>query len=255
MLRDCSQENGGIPSCGARENASHHGGSETLRWCGTSGMGWVIQGMEAEKSTQSEPLDVPSPIDLQREVDAKAWAESANRLRPWRNQFFEAVSAAIPSDRAARILELGSGPGFLAEHILRSHPAARMVLLDLSEPMHTLAIERLKPFAGRVSYVCRSFKGEDWTDGLGTFDYIVTNQAVHELRHKRYAESLHRSVRSILNVNGLYLVSDHFCGEGGMKNDALYMTVEEQRQALLAAGFEEVCELLCLGGMVMHGAV
>lgn len=204
--------------------------------------------------TQSQPLDVPSPIDLQSEVDAKAWAESANQLRPWRTQFFEAISAAIPSDRAARVLELGSGPGFLAEHILHSHPDVKMVLLDFSEPMHALAMERLNPFAGRVSFVCRSFREDDWTYGLGTFDYVVTNQAVHELRHKRYAEGLHHSVRSILNAGGLYLVSDHYCGDGGMQNDALYLTRDEQRQALLAAGFEGVCELLCLSGMVMHGA-
>jgi hypothetical protein len=129
-----------------------------------------------------------------------------------------------------------------------------MTLLDFSEPMHALAMERLRPFAGRVSYVCRSFKEENWMEGLGTFDYIATNQAVQELRHKRYAERLHRSVRSILNLDGRYLVSDHFCGEGGMKEDALYMTIDEQRQALLAAGFEEVSELLCLGSMVLHGA-
>ncbi len=215
----------------------------------------MIQGLEGEISTQSQPFDVPSPIDLQSEVDAETWAESANELRPWRMDFFRAISAAIPSNRSARILELGSGPGFLAEHILRSHPAVQMVLLDFSEPMHALAMERLQPFAGRITYVCRNFKEDDWTDDLGTFDYVVTNQAVHELRHKRYAERLHRSVLSILDVDGLYLVSDHFHGEGGMNNDALYMTVAEQRQALLAAGFEEDCELLRLGGMVLHGVV
>ena len=152
--------------------------------------------------TQTQLSDVPSPIDLQSEVDAKGWAESANQLRPWRVQFFEAISAAIPSERSARVLELGSGPGFLAEHIFRSHPSVHMTLLDFSEPMHALAMERLRPFAGRVSYVCRSFKEENWMEGLGTFDYIATNQAVHELRHKRYAERLHRSVRSILNLDG-----------------------------------------------------
>lgn len=204
--------------------------------------------------TQSQPLDVPSPIDLQSEVDAKAWAESANQLRPWRTQFFEAISGAIPSDRPARVLELGSGPGFLAEHILRSHQAVDMVLLDFSEPMHAFARERLKTFTRRVIYVCRCFKEECWMDGLGTFDYVVTHQAVHELRHKHHAGSLHGSVRSILNVDGRYFVSDHFCGEGGMTNDALYMTVEEQRKALLAAGFEDVCELLRLNGMVLHSA-
>lgn len=36
--------------------------------------------------------------------------------------------------------------------------------------------------------------------------------------------------------------------------DGLYMTVDEQRQALLAAGFMQVNELLRLRGMVLHRA-
>jgi hypothetical protein len=43
------------------------------------------------------------------------------------------------------------------------------------------------------------------------------------------------------------LVSDHFLGEGGLANDRLYMTVLEQRQALLNAGFSEVREMAVAG--------
>ena len=57
--------------------------------------------------TRFQPLDVPSPIDLQSEGNAKAWAESADQLRPWRTRCFEAIGAAIPSDRSARVLEVG----------------------------------------------------------------------------------------------------------------------------------------------------
>lgn len=91
-------------------------------------------------------------------------------------------------------------------------------------------------------------------EGLGTFDHVITNQAVHELRHKRYAEPLHKQVRSVLQLEGTYLVSDHYFGEDGMKKEGLYMTVEEQRQTLLTAGFTRVEELLRHGGMVLHSA-
>lgn len=201
------------------------------------------------------PPDVPSPIDLQAEADALAWAESANTLRPWRLAFFEAISNAIDSTRAVRVLELGSGPGFLAEHILSAHPLAEMVLLDFSKPMHRLAMERLQRFSGRVTCVERSFKKADWMSGLGLFDYVVTNQAVHELRHKRYAEPLHRQVRSVLDDGGVYLISDHFFGDDGMKKEGLYMTVEEQQAALVSAGFRSVHERLRQGGMSLHSAV
>lgn len=202
----------------------------------------------------SEPQDVPSPIDLQSAEDAHAWAQSANLARPWRTTFFEAMAAAIDSSRPTRVLELGSGPGFLAEHVLRRCPAVNMVLLDFSEPMHALAKQRLLNHANRLECVLRSFKDESWPEGLGAFDFVITNQAVHELRHKRYAELLHRQVKSVLVSGGRYLVSDHFFGEGGMKKEGLYMTVEEQRHTLAAAGFTHVEELLRMGGMVLHSA-
>lgn len=198
--------------------------------------------------------DIPSQIDLQAASDARAWADAANLARPWRTTFFETIAAAIDATKPIRVLELGSGPGFLAEHVLNKRPNVAMVLLDFSGPMHEIARERLQNHLQRVRYVQRSFKEGNWTEGLGGFDYVVTNQAVHELRHKRYAEPLHKQVRSVLLGGGRYLVSDHFFGEGGMKNEGLYMTVAEQREALVAAGFPQVDELLCFGGMVLHSA-
>ncbi|MET0351062.1 MAG: hypothetical protein ABW067_14820, partial [Rhizobacter sp.] len=78
--------------------------------------------------------------------------------------------------------------------------------------------------------------------------------AVHELRHKRYAVTLHAQVLEILEPQATYLVCDHFCGPGGMTNDQLYMTVEEQRAALAGAGFGQVEALLLKGGLVLHSA-
>lgn len=39
-----------------------------------------------------------------------------------------------------------------------------------------------------------------------------------------------------------------------MTNDQLYMTIEEQKVALDAAGFSEVQQILTKGGMVLHQA-
>jgi len=83
---------------------------------------------------------------------------------------------------------------------------------------------------------------------------VVTNQSVHELRHKRHATKLHSQVREILNREGYYLVCDHFVGDGGMENAQLYMTVEEQKQSLMTAGFVRVEEILVRGGLVLHRA-
>ena len=120
--------------------------------------------------------------------------------------------------------------------------------------MHQLAVQRLGPLAARVQFVERSFREAEWPEGLGKFEYVITNQAVHELRHKRHAAPLHAQVKACLVAGGCYLVSDHYFGEGGMSNDQLYMTVAEQEAALRGAGFGRVEQLLLKGGMVLHRA-
>src|SRR2546425_986969 len=170
-------------------------------------------------------------------ADAIEWESGAMSKRPWRTEFFAQFASAIASatNPVRRILELGSGPGFLAEHLLRALPFVSYFALDFSPAMHQLAMQRLGPLASQVQFVERSFREPDWPKGLGRFECVVTNQAVHELRHKRYAATLHAQVRGLLASGGLYLVCDHFFGEGGMKNDQLYMSVAEQRDALLGA--------------------
>jgi SAM-dependent methyltransferase len=199
------------------------------------------------------PQDIPSPIDLRQVPDALAWEAGAMAKRPWRVEFFDAFADALRAT-SGPILELGSGPGFLAHHLLARLPAVHMVLLDFSPAMHALARRRLGAHANRVTQVERSFKDEGWHAGLGSFDAVVTHQAVHELRHKRHARRLHEEVLGLLAPGGRYLVCDHFAGEGGMGGGELYMTVDEQRRALEAAGFAHVRQLLCKGGLVLHEA-
>ena len=195
-------------------------------------------------------LDVPSPIDLRVMADALAWEASATEKRPWRSEFFDAMATAL-KDCTEPVLELGSGPGFLAEYLLARLPTTKYVMLDFSASMHELARKRLGSEVARVEFVERSFKDAAWSEALGTFGAVVANQAVHELRHKRHAPTLHGQVRTLLPPGRPYLVCDHFAGEGGMGNSELYMTIEEQVQALRAGGFVEVSELLRKGGMVL----
>jgi SAM-dependent methyltransferase len=201
--------------------------------------------------------DVPISMDFREQEVAVKWAEAAMAVRPWRAEFFDAFAREIASasvGRPCRILELGSGPGFLAERILGSCPAVSYLAVDFSAAMHELARQRLSAFTERVQLVERNLRDEGWSEGLGEFDFAVTHQAVHELRHKRYAQALHEQVRECLRRAGTYLVCDHFLGEGGMSNGQLYMTVQEQRDALLSSGFSKVEQVLLKGGLVLHRA-
>jgi cyclopropane fatty-acyl-phospholipid synthase-like methyltransferase len=194
--------------------------------------------------------EVPSPIDLRDMNDAREWERTALEKRPDRPLFFEAFVAQIRSKGdGLRVLELGSGPGFLAEYILRHCDVMEYVALDFSAAMHELANERLGALSQKVQFIEQSFKTDDWMEELGMFCCVVTNQAVHELRHKQLASQLHSQVRTVLSEEGLYLVNDHFAGPDGMANDELYMTREEQVEALRLAGFSHITTLKCQSKM------
>jgi len=201
--------------------------------------------------------DVPSPVDLRRLDDARAWADEVMVKRPWRVEFFDLFASVIQKAAAGkhvRVLELGSGPGFLAEHLLKALPSIEYVALDFSPAMHELAAQRLGPLAECVKFVERSFLEESWGHGLGEFEVVVTLQAVHELRHKSRAPRLHAQVKELLSSGGSYLVCDHFSGEGGMSNDQLYMSVAEQQEAIRLGGFQNVRQLHAKGSLVLHHA-
>ena len=201
------------------------------------------------------PPDVPSPIDLCDPRVARDWERTAHS-RPGRSDMFQVIGRELVGLGKASlcVLELGSGPGFLAASILDALPEAQLTLLDFSAPMHELARARLGARARPVTFVARSFKESGWSHGLGPYDAVVTNQALHELRHKGHAPGLHAAVRGILRREGTYLVCDHFFGDGGLQNDQLYMTVAEHREALLIAGFSEVEHVATVGSLVMHRA-
>jgi 16S rRNA G1207 methylase RsmC len=202
------------------------------------------------------PSDIPSPIDLRTLKDAAEWESTAMEKRPWRVEFFHVFASEIAKhSEKADVLELGSGPGFLAAHLLAQLPQLKLQLLDFSEAMHSLARERVGAQASSVQYLVRSFREEGWSTGLGSFDCVITNQAVHELRHKRHAAGLHRAVSTLLRPQGSYLVCDHHAGDDGMRNDQLYMTIQEQKSALLEAGFSKVDQLMAKGGLVLHRAI
>ena len=203
--------------------------------------------------------DVPSPIDFRDLDQARDW-ESKAEQRPGRGEILDRLTeeAARLTTPGSRILELGSGPGFLPKRLLDRLPDITYTALDFSPAMHELARQRLGEAAERVTFVERSFKTDDWNDGLGPFDLVVTNQAVHELRHKRHALALHRQVFAVLRPGGSYLVADHFSDPGGMTDAGLYMTQDEQRATLQAAGFDRVDRvdrLAVAGTLVLHAAV
>lgn len=174
--------------------------------------------------------------------------------RPFRLDMFKEFANSFKDDDIGNALELGSGPGFLAQYLCQRISKISLTLLDFSNAMHELAKERLRDCRQDIEFICRDFRDPDWTHDLGKFDCVFSNQSIHELRHKSLAVTLHKQVRSLLVEGGIYLVCDHFAGPGGMKNIELYMTPDEQISSLEVAGFKAEV-LLQKGSMQIVRAV
>jgi drug/metabolite transporter (DMT)-like permease/SAM-dependent methyltransferase len=188
------------------------------------------------------PEDVPYTEDLQSPGGAQAWADNAERRRPARAQIRQAIAERLETlAPGSHVLELGSGPGLLAEHVLSRCPQlASYTLFDFSEPMLEMSRARVGRFAA-ARFVAGDFRADDWTRHVpGTFDAVVTMQAVHEVRHKRHVPRLYRQIRGMLAPGGLFLVCDRTPDDDTPRSRALFMTAQEQVEALRQAGFVDV---------------
>ena len=179
--------------------------------------------------------------------DARDWTAQVMNKRPYRTTFFNEIRSQLGQTAAHAVLELGSGPGFLAEYILSTLSEIQYTAFDFSAAMHFLAKEHLGERGKHVRFITGDFIQIGWKADLGKFDAIITIQAVHELRHKSKTPALFAAVKSLLATGGTFLYCDHFCGEGGMGNSELYLSTEEQESCLRGSGFCSVNRLLTIG--------
>jgi SAM-dependent methyltransferase len=198
--------------------------------------------------------DVPYGDDWDSATNVAAWAEAADQKRPWRSQIRDHIAdriAELPQN--TRVLDLGSGPGVLAQRVFERCPnLAGYTLLDFSEHMLALSRNRLSAFPA-ASFVLANFKSDEWPTSVGgPFECVVSMQAVHELRHKRHAPRLYEQIHHILTVPGLVMICDHTPFDESAASRALYMTEQEQRKALTDARLENVGIDLSVNGLVLY---
>jgi trans-aconitate methyltransferase len=180
--------------------------------------------------------DIPSDHSFFDSAYVRSWLENTTAKHPERSAMFDQFVAEISAtnNQSLTVLELGSGPGVLAEQILSRCPVERYWLVDFSPQMHELAHERLGD-DDRTIYVQADFKDPSWTETISErVHVVVTMQALHELRHSTRARLLYRQLSFVAEPSGLLCVCDHLRQPGDER--PLYMSIEEHLIALKDGG-------------------
>jgi SAM-dependent methyltransferase len=200
---------------------------------------------------EMDAAEVPSDHEFFDPSYVRRWTQGTARKKPQRARFFDVFVTEISSlGRAVSVLELGSGPGALAEQLLRRCAVRAYYLVDFSPEMHALARERLTGHKNKTVYVEADFRDANWTARIpAAVNVIVSMQAIHELRNSQRAPELYRQAQSVLSRGGLVLVCDHV--RPALDERPLFMSVHEHLAALRAAGVIDPVLLLRAGDLAL----
>jgi SAM-dependent methyltransferase len=203
--------------------------------------------------------DVPSDHAFFDPAYVKHWMESISRYRPERQKLFKVFAEETQRIEKPElsVLELGCGPGFLAEALLTNCQIARYTLLDFSPLMLELSGHRLAKFKDQAVFIQRDFKKDGWSAALaGAFDMIVSLQAVHELRHASRIPKLYRQLYSLLIPGGTVLICDHVNPSSpDAYRAAHFMTVQEHLSLFGKVGFVNAREICSSADLSLMAAV
>ena len=137
---------------------------------------------------------------------ADEYEQLMTRLVPHYHEQHEVMAQLIPFgwDERIRVLDLGSGPGVLAEIILKLFSKSEVVVFDLTEKMLATCEKRLANFRDRLTLVQGDFK----TDPLGTdYDLIMAGLSLHHLTHKE-RQVIYKDLYDALQPGGMYLARE-----------------------------------------------
>lgn len=146
-------------------------------------------------------VELASALDWQFHFDPETYDAMIHADIPAYGRFQQELVRASGAG-ASRILELGTGTGETAGQLLAAHPDARLVGLDVSEPMLSVARARLPAVRAELH------EGE--IQGPlpdGPFDLVASALCVHHLDGAEKADLFAR-VASLLAPGGVFVLGD-----------------------------------------------
>ena len=171
--------------------------------------------------------------------------------------FYSFTAAQLPIGDRAQVLDLGCGTGLEMDWYFQNNPTAAVTGIDLSEGMLRAFHEKYQD--KNITLICGSYF--DVPFGEGVFDAAVSVESLHHFT-KEEKIPLYMKLRCSLKPGGYFILTDYFSlsneeeqlhretlidlkREQGLPDGVFYhydtpLTVEHEREALLAAGFAKV---------------
>jgi cyclopropane fatty-acyl-phospholipid synthase-like methyltransferase len=153
-------------------------------------------------------------VGAQHEFHSKAFALGwADRFVPTPERMrlfgliFSQLNDAITPD--GNIIELGLGPGYLAQYLLDRMPDVSYCGIDFSLPMIEIAQQRLHEYSSRVTYTQADLVKEAWEKNISNPAHaIVSTWALHDLGSPENISTVYERSYNALDSNGILLNGD-----------------------------------------------
>lgn len=140
------------------------------------------------------------------DAEAQKFDRIIQQLIPYYGEMLQAVISAIPFDTndSIQVLDLGSGTGTLAQHILNTFPRAHVTCLDFSEQMIEMAQTKLAGY-DRVNYLVQDFREYAPKD---SYHVIVSSLALHHLVTDHEKKAFYHKIYESLLPGGCFCNAD-----------------------------------------------
>jgi ubiquinone/menaquinone biosynthesis C-methylase UbiE len=142
-----------------------------------------------------------------KEYDQDWVSKDSQRAAEREAQFNAAISwVSVFVEGRSRVMDLGCGPGTLAEKLLAAFPEMSVICSDGSDEMLRLARQRLDSFGDRTSFIQADFAADNWIAEVPReLDAVVSARAIHNLRKLKLIGPVYSQIFELLRPGGLFL--------------------------------------------------
>lgn len=189
--------------------------------------------------------------DLRTQEDVTEWTTSLQVRYPERAGVMSHIAAQLQALPFAnpQVVELGSGPGLLAELLLQELPQMTYLGFDSSELLLAFARTKLAFFGQRARLISADLNTDSWLNQLsGEIHAIISLQALHDFGEERHINRIYGLARRLLVPGGLLLTADFVVPPGQDNPEQLgRRSILRHLELLQEQGFERLACTLSIG--------